>query len=46
MLKRLRRWRTKLLRLCTHTGLSFLAYRYRYLVCFAAIGCLSIATLT
>ncbi|MCI0457580.1 MAG: GtrA family protein [Gemmataceae bacterium] len=42
MFKRLCRWRTKLLRLCTHTGLSFLTYRYRYLVCFTVIGCLSI----
>lgn len=36
------RRRRRLKRLSTHTRLSFLAYRYRYLIAFTAIGFLSI----
>lgn len=38
-----RRLKTKLVRLCTHTRLSYVIYRYRYLTMFALVGMLSIA---
>ena len=42
MLKRLKRLRTKIGRLLTHTQLSYTIYRYRYLATFTAIGMASI----
>ena len=41
-MRRLRRWKTRLGRLLTHTQLSYTIYRYRYLATFTAIGMLSI----